>query len=641
MYVREVLTIMKSEVLVPRVSSVALALIIGTAFCFCQVIAEQSAFFYMYNHGVISLRARPLHTDGQSIKNDLNQTVYLRGVWKGGFASSCTGWWGKESFRIWNESAARESMRALKEQWGANVLNVFFWADWWIDNASTSLSGISTDQPYRYCIKESVKLAQEYGLYFQLRMYGASSAEGRVEGQPYAPFTNNGYIRSVDDYVSFWSDFASEFKNDPNVIFALFDEPTGNQTLWFETATRVINSIRARGIDNLIVVHWGYCGSCLWMEQWVQQGRPTYNILFSNHIYRYHGTFESNSDSATDIEYIRTQLGDNISPHRAYKYITDTYNIPIWVSAIGAYEGETDNSEYVYFRNTLDVLNEWNLSYVGYQWQLGPHFTWDLLKEDYSAYTQAPNRVGQALIDAIAGIPAPKTYVLGIQSDPSGIRFQFDGIERITPFGPATEFGGYHNVGMPSNVTIYSHSSLFGNTQMRNQEGYWPYMYTAGPFLVNQTLNFSAINLFAMIAGKAKVALYLESGGNPDHLIVASQEEDCAANAWHAFTVSSTTIPPGNYSLAIKLSTNLMITGVRSEWSGKYKMHDYALPFPDPFGAVDGGTGIAYAIYVPSAPVQVLNYSFDHWEDGSTYSDRTIDLATDITLTATYRQSVG
>jgi len=595
--------------------------------------------YTIHSSGLIDYGARPLRVEGRYIKDDLGRTVYLRGVWKGGFISSCTGWWAKESFRVWNERATRESMMVLKGLWGVNVLNVFFWADWWIDNASTSLGGYATDKPYRYCIKESVRLAQEYGLYFQLRMYGVCAAEGRVEGQPYPPYTNNSYITSVDDFVNFWADFAYEFKDCPNVIFTLFDEPTGNQTLWFETATKTIHAIRAKGIENLIVVHWAYCGSCLWMEQWIQEDRPTHNILFSNHIYRHHGTFEGNPYSSVDREYIKTQLGDNTGSHRAYKYITDTYNIPIWVSAIGAYEGASDDDEYVYFRNTLDVLNEWNLSYAGYMWQLGPHFAWSLLKDD-SSYIQPPNRVGQALIDAVAGVPAPPTYRLTINSNLSGVQFILDGITRRTPYGPKPAFEGSHTIIMPSATIVYTHTPLFGNTEIgTGGTGYYPYIYTAGPYTVNETITVSAINLYTMAAGNAKVALYDESEGNPNNLLTESGAVACNASSWNTITVPEVQLTPGKYFIAIKIDTNLMLSSTSKMWFGKYRTHDYALSFPDPFGEVEGGTGAEYSVYIPLAPIQSSTYNFAHWEDGSTNPERTINLTTNMTLTATYELS--
>jgi hypothetical protein len=337
----------------------------------------------------------PLHVEGRYIKDIFNNTVLLRGVWLAEYADSCVGAWGGD-FYNWNEANVRADMKNLRDVWHVNVINTFIWGNWWINDLAVTLGGSPTSHHYRFAIKEAIRIAQDYGLYFQIRLWAPDTSEGRVE-QPYAPYSNKW---SQQDFINFWVSVATELKDYPNVIFTLYDEPTMDITLWFNMATQAINAIRATGAQQLIVIHFGYCGSCMWMEQWVKEGRPLHNIVFSNHIYRVHGTFEFNASAPTDIDYIRNFLARKCSSQiydgAAYLYITETYNIPIWVSAIGAYGGVIDDAEYTYFKNTLAVLNEWQLGYVAYQW-----FRSDL--PWFIGYHQ-PNRVGQALIDAITAV---------------------------------------------------------------------------------------------------------------------------------------------------------------------------------------------------------------------------------------------
>jgi hypothetical protein len=579
--------------------------------------------------GSITYAIKPLHTDGRYIKDVANNIVVLRGLWKGGFATSCSGSWDPSTFAKWNEQAAIVTMADLKSRWGINIINVFFWADWWINNSSTTLGGYSTDVSYRTAIKESIRIAQGQGLYVQLRLYGISASEGRVEGQPYPPYTNNNYVKSADDFINFWSNFAYELKDYPNVIFALFDEPSGDQAQWFDTAHRTIDAIRARGVENLIVVHWAWCGSCDWMETWIKAGMPIHNILFSNHIYRYHGTF-GESNPPTDKGFIRAAL-----EQRKYKYITETYNIPIWISAMGAYDGVNDDSEYVSFRNTLDILNEWNLSYCGYMWDLASN-PWNLAKEGTSQAIPPPNRVGQALIDAIDKIPAPNTYTMSFNSQPSGIEITLDDNIKMTPF-VTTLFGGSHTVSAPPSKVVYSHSSLFGNTLIGDSAGYHPYLYTSGPYTIDRTVTVNSINFYSAASGKARVALYNELNGSPNRIIAKSVEMYCTESKWNSFDINQTTITPGKYFLAIKISTNLMLSGTFKEGQGKFRSQDYLLPFPDPFGPVDGGTSAEYSIYIPYAPLTSSNYQFVRWEDGSTNPTRTINLTANMDITSIYR----
>jgi len=337
----------------------------------------------------------PLHTEGRYIKDMYNRTVLLRGVWLAEYADSCVGAWGGDYYR-WNEANVKADMQNLRDVWHVNVVNTFIWGNWWVDDLAVTLGGFSTNQHYRFAIKEAARIAQQYGIYFQIRLWEPNSAEGAVD-QPYAPYSTRW---TQQDFVNFWSSVATELKGYPNIIFTLYDEPAGNQTLWFTMATQAINAIRAAGAENLVVVHWGFCGDNMWMERWINESRPIHNIVFSNHIYRYHGTFAYNPNSPTDIDYIRAFLAAKPGASytgAGYKYITDTYNIPIWVSAIGSHNGASDDSEYTYFKNTLQVLNEWNLSYSAYQW-FRNGLPW------YIGY-RTPNRVGQALIDAITASP--------------------------------------------------------------------------------------------------------------------------------------------------------------------------------------------------------------------------------------------
>lgn len=611
-------------------SAILILLLLAGIFSFFPAVSSLMSDVTIRSSGTIS-SISPLHVEGRYIKDVLDNTVVLKGVWKVEFTDSCVGWWNYGDPYVWDESSARAHMQNLKQNWGINVINTFMWGDWWLEDKAVTLGGYTTDQHYRYSIKETIRLATEYGLYYQIRLYSPIMDEGRVEG-PYPPYSS----WSVDDFVNFWTSVATELKDYPNVIFTLYDEPIGDLNTWFDAAEQAINAIRAVGADQLIVIHHGYCGSCMWMEDWVQQGRPMYNIVFSNHIYRVHGTFGYDSHSPVDIDYIRDFLANKPTigyDGAAYKYITDTYDIPIWVSAIGTYNGFSDDEEYIYYRNTLAVLNEWDLGYAGYQWFR--QTTWFIGREQ-------PNRIGQALIDAIAGVPVPSIHQLTINSNPVAVQFTLDDNVQSTPYS-STVFQGTHTITMLPSTNIYSHTPLFGSTETGSGEGngYTNYMYTTGPYTVDETVTVSTVNLYTATAGNAKVALYDESGGNPNNLLTYSEFTACEANSWNSLDVPEVQLSAGQYFIAIKIDTNEMLTGDTTAGFGKYRSHGYTQAFPDPFGEVDGGTGVEYSAYIPLAPIEITTYSFAHWENGSTDPERTINLTTDMTLTATYELSSG
>ncbi|MEM2741769.1 MAG: cellulase family glycosylhydrolase, partial [Nitrososphaeria archaeon] len=461
------------------------------------------------------------------------------------------------------------------------------------------------------------------------------------------------YSWTVQDFVNFWVNVSLTLKNYPNVIYCLFDEPTAPSAYsiydWFNAANQTIYAVREVGSNQLIVIHWGYCSSNVnWISWWINGGYLTENIVFSTHIYRYHGTFQGDSNSPVDISYIRNWLNRTSLPNvMGYKYVMDTYNVPIWVSAIGAHNGVTDDSEYVYFWNTLQVLNDWEMGYVLFDCGR-TNIVWTGLQNPLGEVWSAPNRIGQALINAIKGIPPPPTYRLTIYSQPLSVSFILNQITRRTPYN-ATLFADTYIVKMPQNASSYVHNVLFGYTEVTSQGGLTPYIYTAGPFATSSSVTISSINFYAAKPGKVRVAIYDAINytlpgwpdiPHPNNLIVESFEYSCDnGNKWYEIPMPETQLSPGIYFIAIKINTNGMLGFVEQPWTGQFISSDYSQPFPNPFGTVEGVAACKVAVYVPSTPMEVYNYTFTRWSDGLTTAERKIDLTNDVELIAIYEIS--
>lgn len=354
-----------------------------------------------------------LHTEGRWIvEEDGSVWIPYGSWWSQGFEDTCSGYWNPSNPYHWDPAAASFYMDKMVE-YGFNHFSIFFWVDWWLEDAAITLGGYATDSHYRQAFKDTLTMAASKGLYVQVRMYGVTAPNfkdpkpnsGRKE-MPIPPWDTS-VFQSGDDFTQFWVDFALEI-NAPNIIYCLYDEPTGSRQGWFDLAGQTIAAMRVAGIDNIILNHLGYGGNIGdWITQWVGQGLPTENIVFSTHIYRAHGTFNDDFDSPTDEAYIMEQLGDNVYPHRGLLYVTETLKLPVWVSAIGAFNGHTTNdAEYTCFVNTLAVLNRWQLGYTQMHFLAQTTPVWTGFNKDGS-----PNRVGQALIDAIAGTSTPATYL--------------------------------------------------------------------------------------------------------------------------------------------------------------------------------------------------------------------------------------
>lgn len=92
---------------------------------------------------------------------------------------------------------------------------------------------------------------------------------------------------SVADFADFWGKVAAEFKDNPNVIFGLMNEPVGaNQSngitteTWLSAANAAIAAIRATGADNLILVPGnGYSGAHSWDQNYY--GTPNADVMLN------------------------------------------------------------------------------------------------------------------------------------------------------------------------------------------------------------------------------------------------------------------------------------------------------------------------------------------------------------------------
>jgi hypothetical protein len=585
----------------------------------------------------------PLHTEGKYIKDSFNNTVYLRGLWAGSFVDTSTGWWDVDASK-WNETALRYTLQQLRDVWHVNCINTFIWGDWWLGNNATTLNGGTTDIGCRDAIIRTIQVAQDYGIYIQLRLYGCNATQNRVEGQPYQPFTS----WTVQDFVDFWVNVTTTLKDYPNVIFHLFDEPGtggGQATMqdWFNAANQTIAAIRNAGVDHLIAVHWGYCGDMMWVADWINRGYPTHNILFSEHIYRSLGSFCWNTNYPVDIESIRACLNSTQGEPQgtATKYIMDTYNVPVWVSAIGTLWGHTTNDdEYIAFWNTLQVLNEWNISYVAYT--TGRTQSQGALTTDPAGQVFAPpNRVGQALINAILGVPPPPIHTLTVNSYPLSTTFTLNGTQYQTNC-TKTRFEGTYVIQAPASITSYTHHILIGNASIDTIGGYWIYTYSSGPFALSSPATVNSIYFYAGTSGKVKIALYNSSTSTPKvptTLIVASSEVNCPSAGWILMNITSTSLSTGEYFFVVKINTNGMLAATSAEqsYTGPFMTDAYSNDFPATFNVTGYLATPYFAAYIPTAPFETSVYNFVRWEDNSTNPERTINLTTNMNLTAIYQ----
>jgi len=96
-------------------------------------------------------------------------------------------------------------------------------------------------------------------------------------------------INSKDLTLQFWQLTARYFRNAPNVIFEIFNEPQSIEAeVWHSSATEIIQAIRAQGADQLVIVGGIDYGKDL---SWVAElPIDDSNVAYSSHIYPAHSS---------------------------------------------------------------------------------------------------------------------------------------------------------------------------------------------------------------------------------------------------------------------------------------------------------------------------------------------------------------
>lgn len=126
------------------------------------------------------------------------------------------------------------------------------------------------EDKYLAALNKTVNLVTEKGMHAIVdpHNYARYSTTGRVDGGKVIGADGSGV--TVDDFLDFWSRLAESFKGNPNVVFAIMNEPNTMSTrLWADTAQAAIKTIRTTGATQLVLVPGnGWTGAHSWLENW-------------------------------------------------------------------------------------------------------------------------------------------------------------------------------------------------------------------------------------------------------------------------------------------------------------------------------------------------------------------------------------
>ena len=352
-----------------------------------------------------------LHVDGRYIRDSSGNVVFLRGANMPGFLDSTNGaWFDGGSMAEWRENVVRNHFAAMR-LWGFDHVRLLLCVDWVKNNKKDTLTHGVTDRYCRDALHDTIQIAAEYGIYVVLSFWRVHVDEGQVQ-EPFPPWTTRtDVIANEAEWVELWVDTMSdEFGIYDNVIYEPFNEPAGGeeaaQPAYFGTLVDIINGLRAKGDNHIVVVQWGYANivtmmdSNEWVNIWVNDYMPqltdTSNIVISNHMYRAHGTFPNN-------EYLYDDVKAVLDPVRR---VVEELNMPVWIGEAGTGTGSDD---LICWENALRVLNEWGVGYSVWWWRPDGYYALFSYNDVDPPVPEnfVPNEAGQILIDAIAASPAP------------------------------------------------------------------------------------------------------------------------------------------------------------------------------------------------------------------------------------------
>lgn len=381
-----------------------------------------------------------LTVEGNKIRNDLGQTVVLRGVHRPWGMDDSSGCWG--GWKQYKQSAV-ELILGRMQSYGFNCLVYYFQSRDWINNPTiTTEQGAMT---FRQILADLIVRCANHGMYFVL-----CTANCPMPGQPFEvldPYPTS-LIPDSTSFKNYVVDQVDVLGSHTNLIIMPYSEyfvfsgwGTQSRVNEYQTVWQsIINGIRAKEdakgyIHHIIVVmygvtlgYWDDYSTANWMNfNWIDSNPVTDsagNLVYSQHCYRRHGSMGGGTDYANfPKDYAEVK---NIYTQEKVLYYSQRY--PIFISEFGAYASGPNAiaGETTWLTNTLKIWNEWGLSYCYFAWRDGQD--WEntglsiLVVNSEVTAGGTVTSVGQIFVDAIAaGSPLPPTLpVLTVKSNING-----------------------------------------------------------------------------------------------------------------------------------------------------------------------------------------------------------------------------
>ena len=262
-----------------------------------------------------------LHVDGNQLKTANGKIVWLQGLCIDSMEWTAAG------------EHIMESVPVATGQWHANVIRLPVKDNFWFGKGPWQKKGDNVTA-YRKLVDSAADAAARRGAYLVLDLHGF--------GPP------------TEKAVAFWKDAAARYKNNPAVIFELFNEPhsmswkvwrdggslkgpenkvadvnvaENTQKLESDITTgmqALVDAVRSTGARNLIIaggLDWGYDLSGVAGEYALRDRAGCDGIMYSSHIYPWKNDWQKNTlDAAVKYPVFIGEVG-NPSKWEDFKFI--------------------------------------------------------------------------------------------------------------------------------------------------------------------------------------------------------------------------------------------------------------------------------------------------------------------------------
>lgn len=248
-----------------------------------------------------------LSVNGSSLVNNKHQKIQLTGV-------------SSHGIQWFYDVLSSSNLDYLKNEWKINVFRIAMYSDAYVANPDEIKLKLTT------LVDEAIDL----DMYVIIDWHILSDNDPNIY---------------IDQSNAFFNAMSLKYKDCPNVIYEICNEPNGNEVSWRgyvkPYAEKIIPTIRSNSPDSLVIV--GTPDYCKKLKQVADDPLDFENIAYSCHFYAgSHGQ----------------ELRDEI------KYVLDK-NLCVFVSECGStdYTGN-GNNDYDSFSTWINFLNENNISWI-------------------------------------------------------------------------------------------------------------------------------------------------------------------------------------------------------------------------------------------------------------------------------------